>query len=338
VTVLDDRLFVNWVDFNGDFAHIITVYDLSSGSLTNITLPESDTSVSYTSMFEVDDEIYLLGWQFYADFTLQEFHYNCTIDHLDLRNGSLDNLGTVKDMQDLVLCRLVALDGSLFVCPGHAYINFNAVPHPFLHELSLSKMGFVSNVSVEEDLTSMVPLAFDDEIMFVASDTYSSYYSMYTIDDRLNLSEAAIFGPSSYDSAPIEFDTGNEDLLTSMPVEVEGRLVVADPFTYDPEDPYQREYTGDVLVYSGDGGLEASFHNITEQRSDLRFVTTWGDHVLLMVMDGLSDDYSQKWKIIELELAFREPDNTLLYAEVAGTAAMLALILGMEIWIRKKRV
>jgi len=338
VTVLDDRLFVNWVDFNGDFNRIITMYDLSSGSLSNITLSESVDSVSYTSMFQVDGEIYLLGWQFYADFMLQEFHYNCTISHLDLRNGSLERLGTVDDMQDLILCRLVVLDGSLFLCPGHAYINFTAVPHPFFHELSLSTMGFVSNVSVDEDLTRMVPLAFDDEIIFVDSDTYSGYYNLNPIDDRLNLSQAARFSPSSYDFTPIEFDVGNEPFLASMPVEVGGRLIVADPFTYDPDDPYQRTYTGDVLVYSGDGRLEASFHNITEKSSDLRYVSISGDHVLMMALDGLSDDYSQRWKIIELEFAFSEPDNTLLYSEVAGIAALLALILGLEIWIRRKRV
>ncbi len=184
----------------------------------------------------------------------------------------------------------------------------------------------------------MVPLAFDDEIIFVDSDTYSSYYNMNSIDDRLNLSEAARFNPSSNDFAPLEFDIGNEDFLTSMPVEVGGRLVVADAFTYDPDDPYQRTYTGDVLVYSGDGRLEASFRNITEQGSDLRYVSISGDRVLLLVSDGLSDDYSQRWKIIELEFAFSEPDNTLLYSEVAGIAALLALILGLEIWIRRKRM
>lgn len=338
VTVIDDRMYLNWMDLNHDFDRVFTVYDLSTGSLSNISLPQGDDSVSYTSMFEVDGEIYLLGWQFCADFVLQEFHYNCTIDRLDLRNGSLERLGAVDDMQDLVLCRLVVLDGSLLLCPGHAYTNFSAVPHPFFHELSLSAMGFVSNVSVDEELTGMVPLPFDDDIVFVASDSYSSYYSMNPIDDRLNFSEAVRFSPSSSGFTPIDLDLGNDLLLTSMPVEVAGRLVIADPFIYDPEDPYRREYTGDVLVYSDEGRLEASFNNITEQNMGLRYVMKSGDRVLVMVMDGDPDGYSQKWTLIELELAFEDPDDTKLYLEVAGVTALFALILGLEIWIRRKRV
>jgi len=336
--VFEDQMIVHWIDFTHDFDRVFTVYDLGSGSLSNLSFPEGNDSVSYTSMFEMDGEIYLLGWQFYADFVPQEFHYNCTIDHLDLQKGSLERLGTVDDMQDLILCRLVVLDGSLFLCPGHAYINFTTVPHPFLHELSLSTMGFVNNISVDEELTEMVPMAFDEDLLFVANDPRSSYYSMRSIDDRLNLSEAVRFNPSSNQSTPFTLNIGNEGFLSSMPVEVAGRLVIADPFIYDPNDPYQRTYTGDVLLYSEDGGLEASYSNITERNGGLRYVMTSEDHVMVMVPDGDPDGFTQRWDLIELEFSFHEPDETLMNAGIASVFVISALVLGLEIWIRRKRV
>lgn len=336
--VFGDQMIIHWIDFTHEFDRVFTVYDLDSGSLSNLSFPEDDDSVSYSSMFEMGGEIFLLGWQLYADFVLQEFHYNCTIDRLDLRNGSLERLGTVDDMQDLILCRLVVLDESLFLCPGHAYVNFTAVPHPFFHELSLSTMGFVNNESVDSDLTGMVPMAFGDDLLFVAIDYYSDHYSMRSIDDRLNFSDAIRFDPSSSGSTPFSLSMGKEGFLTSMPVEVGGHLVIIDPFVNDPANPYLRAYTGDVLVYSSDGSLEASYSNITESSGSLRYAMTSGDHLLVLVPDGDPNEYSQKWCLIELELTFHEPDNTILYAGVAGLAVLLALILGLEIWIRRKRV